>query len=139
MITHIVCGDRSKTNYLATKRRTKTTYCTLSGRYPHPDAASLCVWCSSAGWTMRWTRAASDNNFFSRSASSSIYPRRSLSKAATNMVYGASRSCRLHKTGGNEEGFRWSPLRSSIMCPLSSVLSSIPHVYLAYIMYRVSA
>lgn len=63
--SYCVNRDRSKTNYPATKRRTKTVYCTLSDRYPHPDAASLCVWSSGAGWTIRWTRATSDNNFFS--------------------------------------------------------------------------
>lgn len=61
--SYCVNRDRSKTNYPATKRRTKTVYCTLSDRYPHPDAASLCV-CVQQCWTIRWTGATSDNNFF---------------------------------------------------------------------------
>lgn len=44
----------------------------------------------------------------------------------------------LTRRAGTRKDF-CGPLRSSIMRPLSSVLSSIPRVYLAYIMYRVSA
>jgi len=67
--------DRSKTNYSATKRRTKTVRCTLrGGRYPHPDIrVSLCLARAALltgrrRWIQRETeiereRAASDNHF----------------------------------------------------------------------------
>lgn len=72
-------------------------------KYPHSDIAGLCVWSNSASWATRRTRAIFDNHFFfSRSASLFIYPRRSLSEAATNMVYGAPHSRRPPE--GREQG-----------------------------------
>lgn len=94
--------DRSKTNYLATKRRTKTVHCIPSGRYPHPDIAGLCVWSDSASRRRDEPERSSIIIFFSHSASLFIYPRRYLSKAATNMVYGVPRSRRPPE--GREQG-----------------------------------
>lgn len=137
--SYCVNRDRSKTNYPATKRRTKTIYCTLSDRYPHPDAASLCVWSSGAGWTIRWTGATSDNNFFLSFdkfvCTFATVPVKSSNQHGLWRISFLPPSQRGRERGRISVG---SSLRSSIMRPLSSVLS-ISHVYLAYIMYRVSA
>lgn len=99
----------------------------------------LCVW-PERTVTERggWTRATSDNHFFF--AFAHIFARDPCQKQRNQRLLYVERLALviLPRREGTRKDHSGA-LRSSIMRPLSSVLSSAPHVYTAYIMYRVSA